>query len=106
MKDDLILRGGRVLRTGGSDPERLEVLIGSNGRILAIAPTVSRDGAEILELEGRLVVPGLVDMPQHLDKSRTRKLLSNPQGTLDGAIAAYAAIAADITREDMIARAR
>jgi cytosine/creatinine deaminase len=60
----------------------------------------------VLELDGRLVVPGLVDMHQHLDKSRTRKLLTNPLGTLDGAIAAYAAIAPSITREDMIARAR
>ena len=52
------------------------------------------------------MVPGLVDMHQHLDKSRTRGLLSNPEGTLDGAIAAYRALSPNITREDMIARAR
>src|ERR1700761_6043602 len=106
MKRDLILRGGRVLQSGASQAESLDVLIGAEGRILAIAPQVSREGAEVLALDGRLVVPGLVDMHQHLDKSRTRKLLSNPEGTLDGAIAAYRAIAAGITREEMIARAR
>jgi cytosine/creatinine deaminase len=106
MKRDLILRGGRVLQAGASQPEALDILIGSDGRILAIAPQVSREGAKVLALDGRLVTPGLVDMHQHLDKSRTRKLLSNPEGTLDGAIAAYRAIAADITREEMIARAR
>jgi cytosine/creatinine deaminase len=106
MKRDLILRGGRVLQSGASQAESLDVLIEAEGRILAIAPQVSREGAEVLALDGRLVVPGLVDMHQHLDKSRTRKLLSNPEGTLDGAIAAYRAIAAGITREEMIARAR
>ncbi len=80
--------------------------IGGDGRIAAIASQLPDADAEVLELDGRLVLPGLVDVHQHLDKSRTRALLSNPDGTLDGAIAAYRAVAPGITREAMIARAR
>ena len=57
-------------------------------------------------VDGQLVLPGLVDMHQHLDKSRTRALLDNPSGTLIGASAAYRALAPSITKEQMIARAR
>ena len=57
-------------------------------------------------MDGQLVLPGLVDMHQHLDKSRTRALLDNPSGTLIGASAAYRALAPSITKEQMIARAR
>ena len=51
MKNDLILRGGRVLRAGASQPEWLDVLIGSEGRILDISPQESREGAEVLALD-------------------------------------------------------
>jgi cytosine deaminase len=106
MRRDLLLRGGRVLRAGAMHPEPLDVRIGGDGRIAAIASQLPDADAEVLLLDGRLVLPGLVDVHQHLDKSRTRTLLSNPDGTLDGAIAAYRAIAPGITREAMIARAR
>jgi cytosine/creatinine deaminase len=106
MRRDLILRGGRVLRAGATHPEALDIRIGGDGRIAAIAPQLPDAEAEVLALDGRLVLPGLVDIHQHLDKSRTRGLLSNPEGTLDGAIAAYRAVAPSITREAMIARAR
>jgi cytosine/creatinine deaminase len=106
MRRDLILRDGRVLRAGAIHPELLDVRIGGDGRIAALAPQLPDADAQVLELDGRLVLPGLVDVHQHLDKSRTRTLLSNPEGTLDGAIAAYRAAAPGITREAMIARAR
>jgi cytosine deaminase len=51
------------------------------------------------------VVPALVDMHQHLDKSRTRALVSNPSGTLPGASMAYKALAPNIKQDQMIARA-
>ena len=56
-------------------------------------------------MRDKLVVPGLVDAHQHLDKSRTRRLVENPTATLEGASAAYRSFAAAATREDIIARA-
>ena len=52
------------------------------------------NAAKVVDLNGRLVVPGLVDAHQHLDKSRTRRLIENPSATLQGASAGYRALAA------------
>lgn len=106
MRRPLMIRGGRVLRFGAATPEFLDIGIGSDGRIVEIGPSLPEGDAEILAVDGQLVLPGLVDMHQHLDKSRTRALLDNPSGTLIGASAAYRALAPSITKEQMIARAR
>src|ERR1700721_706831 len=106
MRRTLMIRGGRVLRYGAATPESLDIRIGSDGRIAEIGPSLPETEAETLSVDGQLVLPGLVDMPQHLDKSRTRALLDNPSGTLMGASAAYRALAPSITKEQMIARAR
>jgi cytosine deaminase len=52
-----------------------------------------------------LVLPGLVDMHQHLDKSRTRRVVANPEGTLEGALAGYKKLAACVTQEEIMERA-
>ena len=106
MRRPLMIRGGRVLRFGAAAPEFLDIEIGSDGRIAEIGPSLPEGDAETLAVDGQLVLPGLVDMHQHLDKSRTRALLDNPSGTLLGASAAYRALAPSITKEQMIARAR
>jgi cytosine/creatinine deaminase len=95
-----------VLCCGAAEPERLDIRIGGDGRIVDIGPSLAEDDAEVLALDGQLVLPGLVDMHQHLDKSRTRTLLDNPSGTLAGASAAYRELAPSITKEQMMARAR
>jgi cytosine deaminase len=103
----LVLRGGRVLRVGATRPERLDIVIGADGRIAALTPTALAPlGAQEIDLAGRLVTPGLVDAHQHLDKSRTLREVSNPAGTLAGAIAAFRNYAQHrMTREEIIARA-
>jgi cytosine/creatinine deaminase len=106
MRNPLILRGGFALRFGAAAPERLDIRIGRDGRIAEIGSALQDGDAEILQVDGQLVLPGLVDMHQHLDKSRTRALLDNPSGTLAGASAAYRELAPSITKEQMIARAR
>jgi cytosine deaminase len=106
MRKPLLLRGGRVLRYGAATLELLDIRISSDGRIADIGPSLPSDEAEILSVAGQLVLPGLVDMHQHLDKSRTRALLDNPSGTLMGASAAYRALAPSVTKEQMIARAK
>jgi cytosine/creatinine deaminase len=106
MRRDLILRGGHVLRFGAEQPELLDIKIAASGRIEAIGASLPvHDGVAIHDLGGQLVVPALVDLHQHLDKSRTRALISNPSGTLSGASAAYATLAPSITQNQMIERA-
>jgi cytosine deaminase len=102
----LLLTQGRVLRTGAKDPERLDLAVGADGRIGALAPAIAPQAAEkVIDLRGKLVVPGLVDAHQHLDKSRTRGLVANPAATLEAASAAYRTFAAAATREDIMRRA-
>ncbi|MFN2383154.1 MAG: dihydroorotase [Gemmatimonadota bacterium] len=66
-----ILRGGRVLDPASGRDERADVVI-ADGRILAVeAPGdlgagFGRAGAEIIEIQGCLVTPGLVDLHVHL----------------------------------------
>jgi len=83
-----------------------DILIGENGRIERVAPGIEVGPAvRIVELEGRLVVPGLVDAHQHLDKTRTLRRIANPDGTLLGAIGAFRAYAVRMSAEDIAARA-
>ncbi len=93
------------MRRGARQPELLDVLIDDRGCIAAIGSGIAVDGARLLDIEGGLVVPGLVDIHQHLDKSRTRSAVANPSGTLRGASAGYAAFAATVTRDDIVERA-
>jgi len=106
MRRPLILRGGRILCFGADAPASLDIRIGTDGRIAEIGPSLPDGDAEIVAVDGQLVLPGLVDMHQHLDKSRTRALLDNPSGTLAGASAAYRELAPSMTKEQMVARAK
>jgi cytosine deaminase len=103
----LLLRHGRVLRSGDQRPERLDLAIAEGGRIAAVAASLTCPAAaRMVDLDGKLVVPGLVDAHQHLDKSRTRGAVVNPDATLEGASAGYRAFAATVTPEDIAARAK
>lgn len=102
-----VLTGGKVLRHAAARPQRLDIAVDADGRIREVAPHIAvAAGAAVVDLAGRLVVPGLVDCHQHLDKCLTRDKVPNPAGDLPGAVAAYADFAAGVTREDIIARAR
>jgi cytosine deaminase len=83
-----------------------DILIGESGRIERIAPRIEPEpGVRVADLKGRLVVPGLVDAHQHLDKTRTLRRISNPDGTLLGAIGAFRDYAVRMSAEDIAARA-
>ena len=94
----LLLRNARI-------PEPVDLLIGENGRIEKIAPRIAASAAKSVDLGGRFVSSGLIDAHQHLDKTRTRAEVPNPQGTLLGAIEAFRSYAARMTAEDITRRA-
>ncbi|MGQ0569646.1 MAG: amidohydrolase family protein [Armatimonadota bacterium] len=103
----LMLRGGRVAQTDGTagEPGRLDIAIGADGRIHRLDRALHTRGAEEWDLQGRLIMPGLVDVHQHLDKSRTARSIANPSGTLLGAIQGFEAFAQEASREDILRRA-
>lgn len=63
----LLLRGGTVHPGDGQEPHRADVLLEGN-RIAAIGPDLAApEGTEVLEADGRLVVPGFVDAHSHAE---------------------------------------
>jgi cytosine deaminase len=61
---DLLLRGGRPW----GHPAEADMLI-RDGSIARVEPRVEAPGAEVLDISGRLVLPGLVEAHCHLDKT-------------------------------------
>jgi cytosine deaminase len=64
MPGDLLLRGGRPWGFG----EAADILV-RDGGIARIERRIDEPGAEVLDIAGRLVLPGLVDAHTHLDKT-------------------------------------
>jgi dihydroorotase len=64
MAFELILRGGRVLDPGRGTDATLDVAF-ADGRVAAMAPRLEDRGAEEVDVAGRLVTPGLIDLHGH-----------------------------------------
>jgi len=100
----LLLRNGMSpVGTGGSAP--VDILISAEGRMLDIAPGISASEVMSIDVGGRLVTPGFVDMHQHLDKSFTLADAPNRDGTLMGAIEAFRAYSKGLEKENILKRA-
>jgi dihydroorotase len=89
QKAHLLIRKGRVIDPNTGRDEVLDLLI-ENGRLTRIAASLDAPGAEIIQADGLLVIPGLVDSCLHL---------SEPGGGRTGSIASEtrAAASAGIT---------
>src|SRR5262245_47632722 len=101
MELDLILRDARI---AGREGEMLDIGI-AQGRIAALAPHLASD-APSEELDGRLVVPGLVESHIHLDKSCILDRCRSQHGTLQEAISEVAAAKRAFTADDVYSRAQ
>ena len=66
----VVLDGVRVIDGTGAAPVEAGRVVISGGRIAAVGPARSTsipDGAEVLELAGRTVIPGLIDSHFHIE---------------------------------------
>src|SRR3954465_14954185 len=81
MTDRILLRAGHVVSMDASvgDLPRGDVLI-EDGRIAAVQPEISAD-AEVLDMTGRIVIPGFVDTHRHTWEASIRNVA--PDATLD-----------------------
>jgi len=102
MAFDLILRQAHLV---GREAEPTDIGI-ADGRIAAIAPALSGDANAEEQLDGRLVLPGLVETHIHLDKSGIIDRCTISAGTVQEAIAETARAKAAFTEADIEARAR
>jgi dihydropyrimidinase len=60
---DLLISGGTVVTPSGI--QRADVAV-TDGRISRVGPDLPRDGAEVLDASGLLVLPGVIDVHTHL----------------------------------------
>src|SRR5690349_13579353 len=62
---DLILRGGRIVDPANARDEVADIAF-SGGKVAAIGADLGRDGAEIVDVRGLIVAPGLIDLHTHV----------------------------------------
>src|SRR5690606_41896218 len=64
---DMLLRGGCPWRWDGAP----DILV-RDGLIHQVAPAIDAPGAQVIDITGQLVLPGLADAHCHLDKTLHR----------------------------------
>jgi dihydroorotase len=62
---NLILRGGRVIDPASGRDETADIAFG-DGKVTEIGRDLPASGAEIIDMRGLLVVPGLIDLHTHV----------------------------------------
>jgi len=77
----------------------------TNSHIVAIGPQLQEVATRILDVEGRIVLPGLVEGHIHLDKALTCDRIPNRSGTLAEAIRRNQELSHQVTQDDIYARA-
>ena len=87
----MILTGGSVFCGGGFQP--LDIAI-SKGRIVSVGPSLSKGGAQVIELNHCLVVPGFVDVHVHLREPGFSYKETVFSGTAAAAAGGYTAVCA------------
>jgi dihydroorotase len=89
----LLLRGGRVVDPAAGRDEVADVLV-EDGRVAEVGPGLRRAGAEILDCEGLVVAPGLVDLHAHLREPGSEHEETVETGSRAAALGGYTAVAA------------
>jgi hypothetical protein len=72
---DLALRGGRVIDPASGRDETTDIAFG-DGKVTEIGEGLPASGAEIVDVRGLLVVPGLVERNGMAPRSPPRKVTS------------------------------
>jgi dihydroorotase len=62
---DILLKNGRIIDPANNRDEIADVLI-QNNKIAQIAPRITASDAQTIDVTGKLVTPGLIDMHVHL----------------------------------------
>ncbi len=94
-----------LLKNANLEQGVMDVGIG-DGKISSIAPNLEFHAAKTIDLERRLLLPGLIETHCHIDKTLTAKLVGNSAGTLLGAIENWIAFKPQISKNDYLERGK
>lgn len=61
----LLVKGGRVIDPANEYTQVADILV-EDGKVSAVGPGIKAGGAEIIDIKGKLVLPGFIDMHVHL----------------------------------------
>lgn len=90
----LLIRGGKIIDpANGLQEERLDILI-ADGKIIKIGCISPNSAARVIDAEGYIVVPGLIDMHVHLREPGQEYKETIMTGTLSAAKGGFTSIAA------------
>jgi dihydroorotase len=87
----LLIRGGRVVDPLLDLDDSLDILI-EDGRISHIATRIEKEGVPLLEAQGKIVVPGLIDMHVHLRDFNQSHKETIATGTRAAALGGYTTV--------------
>lgn len=62
---EMLFRGGRLIDPASGVDTTADVLVGG-GRVIEVGSSLSRSGAEVVDIEGAVICPGFVDLHVHL----------------------------------------
>lgn len=91
--DRLLLRGGRLVDPASGADATCDVLAG-DGRVLEVGERLSDAAAEVLDVEGAVVAPGLVDMHVHLREPGREDEETIETGSAAAALGGFTAVLA------------
>ncbi len=89
----LLLRGGRVLDPA-SGTDTVGDLLLEDGRVGKVGQGLSAQGAQVLDVRGKVVAPGFIDMHVHLREPGREDAETIYTGTLAAAAGGFTAVAA------------
>ena len=98
----LLIKNARLF---GNESQQLDIGIKDN-IIAKIGQDLGIEAEQIIDAQGKLIIPGFVDLHTHLDKTMTSHILKNESGTLMGAIISMNEFFAKYDPEDIYQRAR
>ena len=85
LETGLTIYTGGTIYTGLADQTVSAVIVGADGRIVAVSPPMSQDWDEsevtVIDLDGAVMFPGFVDGHAHLHGIGERELTLNLEGT-------------------------
>ncbi|WP_313640739.1 amidohydrolase family protein [Paenibacillus sp.] len=98
---ELIIRNVRL-----EDGQELVDVAVENGKIVAIESGYAGSSERVIDAEGRVLIPGLIESHIHLDKALIADRKANRSGVLAEALAVTAELKPTFTKEDIEDRAR